>query len=189
MKTYLLALALFVAPTAQAGILIEPYIGYESGKTTVETSTPAFNSVFTNTGTVLGGRFGYTFPILFWAGLDYSLTTGGKGKSDNPLVNDNTYTRSNLYLVAGFDFPILVRAWFGYGITNEASATSSGTTSKISGGQNSKLGVGFTGLPFVSINLEAFFHKPNKSDGNDLAAGESYNDAGFVLGASLPFDL
>lgn len=189
MKSYLLALALFAAPTAQAGILLEPYIGYESGKQTVETSTPAFNTVFTTSGAVLGGRFGYTFPILFWAGLDYSLTTGGNGKSDNPLVNDNTYTRSNLYLVAGFDFPILVRAWFGYGIMNESSGTSAGTTSKLSGGQSSKLGVGFTGLPFVSINLEAYFQKPNKQDGNSLAAGTSYNDAGFVLTASLPFDL
>lgn len=189
MKSYLLALALFVAPTAHAGILLEPYIGYESGKLTAESSFVAFNTVYTTSGAVLGGRIGYTFPILFWAGLDYSLTTGGNGKSDNPLLENNTYTRSNLYAVAGFDFPILIRAWFGYGLMNEATAKTSTLTSKLSGGQNSKLGIGFTGLPFVSINLEGYFHKPNKSDGNDLAAGESYNDAGFTLSASLPFDL
>lgn len=186
MKSLIMSLVLLVTTSASAGILVEPYIGLEKGKAVTEAG---INSADRDTSAaVLGARLGYTLPILFWLGIDYSLTTGGKGKGANAIFTDYDYTRSDLYLVAGFDFPILVRAWLGYGIMNETKA-SGGTSAKFDGGSHTKIGVGFTGLPFVSINIEAYNHAPSKTDGNSFAAGSSFKDAGFLLTASLPLDL
>lgn len=183
-----LLVSAFVSSVASAGILVEPYIGFEKGKTVQESGVNS--TTHDGTAAVIGGRFGYTLPILFWLGLDYSLTSGGKGKSANTsLYADVDYKRSDLYLVAGFDFPILVRAWLGYGLMNDLTADQSGTSTKVNGGTHTKIGVGFTGLPFVSVNLELYNHAPTKSDGNAFAAGTSFKDAGFTLTASLPLDL
>lgn len=188
MKSLILSLVFLASTSASAGILVEPYIGFEKGKTISENGVNS--ATHDGTAAVVGGRFGYTLPILFWVGLDYSLTTGGKGKSaDAVLFQDYDYKRSDLYLVAGFDFPILVRAWLGYGLMNDLTTDQAGTSTKINGGTHTKLGVGFTGLPLVSINLELYNHAPNKADGNSFAAGSSFKDAGFTLTASLPLDL
>lgn len=189
MKSLILSLVLMATTTANAGMLVEPYIGLEKGKTAMDAGVLG-SADHDTSGAVLGARLGYTLPALFWFGLDYMLTTGGKGAAKNGIgAVDYDFTRSDLYVVAGFNFPILVRAWLGYGVMNEMKTDTSGTSSKLDGGTHTKLGVGFTGLPFVSINLEMYNHAPEKVDGNSFAAGSSLKDAGFLLTASLPLNL
>ncbi len=173
---------------ASAGILVEPYLGLEKGKTVTESGVNS--ATHDGSAVVLGARLGYTLPILFWFGVDYSLTTGGKGKTSNAIfAQDYDYTRSDLYAVAGFDFPILVRAWFGYGLMNEIKTTANSITANYNGGAHTKVGVGFTGLPFVSVNVELYNHAATKVDGNSFLPGFNFKDAGFLLTASLPLDL
>lgn len=173
MKKLLLVLAMGLgfASTSHADILIEPYIGYEMGKGTAGTTD------FKLSGTDLGLRVGYASPVMFWAALDYTM---GSGTFDPDGGSSGDGKRSSLGAVVGLDFPILLRAWLGYGFTNDLKLDSD--TLK---GKYTKLGVGFTGLPFVSLNLEVI------SDTWDDSSGGGDPDAkntSYLISVSLPLE-
>ncbi|WP_347359660.1 hypothetical protein [Bdellovibrio sp.] len=158
---------------SHADILIEPYLGYELGKTTDPDGKL--------TGSQLGLRLAYKTPLMLWVGADYTLGNGEVDPDDNNLSKE-TAKRSTLSGVVGIDFPILLRAWVGVGLTNELKVDNAGTFK----GKNVKLGVGFTGLPFVSLNLEYVKDTWDKLDSNSLltdAQNESY-----VFSVSLPLE-
>lgn len=181
-------MTLLIANPAKAGLLLEPYLGLEQGQTYQVVQNLADTSYKTS-GAVVGARVGYTLPLLFWFGVDYSMVTGGKSKYDFGGV-DGDLSRSDLYAVAGVDLPILLRFWAGYGLMNTTTVKQSGVDSKITGGSKLKAGVGLTMLPFVSINLELFNHKGAKveSGGTNLTLN-TFEDNGGVLSVSLPLDL
>lgn len=157
---------------SHADILIEPYLGYEMGKTTDPDGKL--------TGSQLGLRLAYKTPVMLWVGADY--TAGVSGEVDPDSGTKETAKRSTLSGVVGIDFPILLRAWVGVGLTNELKVDNAGTFK----GKNVKLGVGFTGLPFVSLNLEYVKDTWDKLDSNSLltdAQNESY-----VFSVSLPLE-
>ncbi|MEN0057500.1 MAG: outer membrane beta-barrel protein [Bdellovibrio sp.] len=180
MKKILVALAMVLsyASVSQAGWLIEPYLGYEMGKTSsgnVDGKTELVN---------LGGRFAYTLPVFFWVGLDANIGMSGKYKPDSG--SDEDVKRTTLGLVVGFDLPVLLRVWAAYGFSNELKFDDSVST-KVKG-NNMKLGVGFTGLPFVSLNLEYI-----KDDFKDVETSLGNGDADFdhdslMLSVSLPLE-
>ncbi len=143
-----LIIALFTFSSAtQAGALIEPYLGYGIGSgdrnnTDYDYNTPQF-----------GARLGYQMLGLM-GGIDYSLapefdleaeTAGSTSKIDTD--------KNQLGLFVGYEFPILLRAWATYYLSSKLETTSATATTEYSGGGYA-LGVGFTGLPFVSLNLE-----------------------------------
>lgn len=172
---------------ANAGLMLEPYLGMEQGQTYAVIGGVGDVSYKTS-GSVLGARVGYSMPLLFWFGADYSLVAGGKAKPDFG-GGDRDLKRSDLYAVVGVDLPILLRGWVGYGLMN--TATASGTTeTKISGGTKMKAGLGFTLLPLVSVNLELFNHKGAKYELNGAGVSTStLEDNGGYLTVSLPLDL
>lgn len=181
----LTTLGLLAAP-AHAGLLLEPYIGLEQGQAYVVTA--GADSSYKTSGTVLGARVGYTLPALFWLGLDYSLMAG-KGKADIG-GNDGDLKRSDLYLVAGVDLPILLRAYAGFGLMNEATVSGSVVETKLTGGTKMKAGIGLTMLPLVSVNLELFNHKGAKYEAGGVELPTtSIEDNGGMLTLSLPLDL
>lgn len=158
------AVLLGVSSISQAGILVEPYVGYEMGKTE--------NPDGKLEGTQAGLRLAWKSPVMLWLGVDGTFGVSGKAKPDNFPETD--VTRTTIYAVAGVDLPILLRGWVGYGFSDELkfdSGTEKGTSTKI--------GVGFTGLPFVSLNLE---YVTEKIDSNNL---DLKNNA-YVLSVSLP---
>lgn len=173
MKKLLAAVILVLGFTsaAQAGIMIEPYLGFEMGKT----KSPDGKLE----GTQLGLRLAYSAPIFFWAGLDATLGVSAKNKPDGAA--ESAATRSTYHAVVGVDFPILVRAWAGYGLMNDIKVDT-GTYK----GKSTKLGVGFTGLPFLSLNVEMISETFDKLDSTTLAS-EFKNDT-YVLSVSLPLD-
>lgn len=175
-----------LSPAAQAGLMLEPYIGYSQGQ--AYDVQPSIDASYKTSNMVFGGRLGYTFPVLFWAALDYSLGTSGKAKRDIG-GGEGDLSRSDLYATFGFDFPILLRAWVGYGLMNGSTITGSSDT-KYSGGTNIKAGVGISVFPFVSMNLEAFSHKGQKYEwGGVSSTHEDFQDAGGTLSLSIPLDL
>lgn len=167
----MLAVVMGFGSVSHADILLEPYLGYEIGKTTDPDGKMD--------GTHLGARVAYRSPIMFWAGLDYSLGLNATFKPDSG--SDETAKRSTLYGVVGMDFPILVRAWLGYGFMNEFDFDAG----KIKG-KSTKVGVGFTGLPFLSLNLEYLKETFDESNGNSLTT-DIQNDV-VVLSVSLPLE-
>lgn len=166
------ALALGVSSVSHAGILIEPYLGYEMG--TTKNPSGKFE------GSQLGLRLAYSAPLFFWGGLDYTTGTG-TSKPEGGVNEDGK--RSTLYGVVGVDFPILVRAWIAQSISNEMKFDTTGKTK----GKATKLGVGFTGLPFVSLNLEYLMEKMDEGDSGTIDPAVENN--AYVLSLSLPLDL
>lgn len=164
-----LALVLGFTGVAKADLLVEPYLGYEFGKVKEDAKGDL-------TGTQMGLRLGYKSPLMLWAALDGTFGVSGEFKPD--VGPNSDAKRTTISAVVGLDLPILLRAWVGYGISNEMKMDSG--TSK---GHNYKVGVGFTGLPFVSLNFEYLNEKFDDIPG--LPNGEIKNDA-YVVSVSLP---
>ena len=161
--------------TAHAGVLIEPYLGYLTGK--VEQSSNDWDI----SGVNFGARLGYKSFLGLMGGLDYMT-----GKLEDDANPKNDVTPSQLGVFVGFEFPILLRVYGVYGISNKAEFKDSATTNKYEGGDNIKLGVGFTALPLLSINLEYIMASYDEMDGNSLT--NDLNIKTYGLSVSAPFD-
>lgn len=162
------ALVLGFTGVAKADLMVEPYLGYEFGKV----KDAAEGDL---TGTQMGLRLGYKSPLMFWAALDGTFGISGEFKDD---TGKDDVKRTTLSAVVGVDLPVLLRAWAGYGLTNELKFDNGSIK-----GHNYKIGVGFTGLPFVSLNFEYLNEKFDDLPGG--ATGEIKNDS-YVVSVSLP---
>ncbi|NUN05323.1 MAG: hypothetical protein HUU57_06145 [Bdellovibrio sp.] len=172
------AVMMAFANVANAGILIEPYLGMESGKYT--SGTGDGKTEFTN----MGVRVAYTLPVLVWIGADATIGMSGKYKPDSG--GDVDAKRTSIGAVVGVDLPILLRAWAGVGLSNEIKVDSADNV-KYKGGYT-KFGIGFTGLPFVSLNLE-LIKDDFKDFTSDLGSGDAdlKNDS-YMFSVSLPLE-
>ncbi len=168
----LLALAAGFVSSANASILIEPYLGYHTGKSK-QTTTEDFS------GMTYGARLGYQ-QLGFMLGLDYM--TGKWTEKGTPNVD---LTPSSLGAFVGYNFPVMLRVYGVYGFQNSVKAEAGGTSSKLEGSPALKLGVGFTALPLVSINLEYMTATYDKSDGHTL--NPNMTSTAYGLTVSLPF--
>lgn len=177
MKKLLLVLALGLGftSTSHADLLIEPYLGFETGKG--DNGGNDFKTDFVN----MGARLGWKSPLMLWLALDYNL--GVSGNYDPDGGTKDTAKRSTLGAVVGLDFPILLRGWIGYGFSNEITIDDAAST-KIKG-TNTKIGVSFTGLPFICLNLE-YINDDFKDFGNADFDGKH---SSYMLSVSLPLEL
>ncbi len=148
---------LFFGFSANA-ILIEPYFGYEVGKTSTTSASDGSNSSSDTTGTALGLRLGYKF-LLPWVALDYT-TVSGKSKGSTA---ETDFTRSSLGAVVGADLPIGLRVYAGYGFQDDfKDKGTNGDPDQITKGTYTKGGIGFKIIPMVALNLEHTIHSYNK---------------------------
>ena len=172
-------LVLFAGSIAKADLLLEPYLGYEMGKGDAKSGND-LETQFTN----MGARIGYSTPLMLWFALDVNLGMSGKLKPDSG--SSSAAKRTTYGVVAGLDFPILLRGWVGYGFTNEINDTDNSAKYK---GTNTKVGVGFTGLPFVSLNVEYIKDdfKDYEISGNTTNANLDHSS--YMLSVSLPLEL
>ncbi|MFN8945809.1 MAG: hypothetical protein ACK5WZ_14425 [Pseudobdellovibrionaceae bacterium] len=190
----------FVTSVSQAGIMIEPYLGYEFGTQSAKYKSTYLPNASADLGGVisgsnLGARLGYNF-IGLWAALDYLMATSGSVKYDASGMNSSDLARSTAGVTFGFDFPILIRVWGGYILKDEAKLKSSGSETTLTG-RGYKLGVGFQGLPFISLNLEYYARNYTDHGGTAKNAGAGYDfDAAYnefkhntyLVSVSLPLD-
>lgn len=164
------ALTLGFVSVSQASVMVEPYLGYEFGKVkdSVEGDVKATN---------LGLRLAYKTPVMLWVGVD--ATYGLTGTLDtSPSADFNRKT--SMYGVLGIDLPILLRAWLGYSFVNEVDTGSPGKLK----GDSMKLGLGFTGLPFVSLNLE--YLKDEYKDLGSASLSPKAKGETYMFSVSLP---
>jgi hypothetical protein len=199
MKKYLVFVLFgFLAVPATASLLVEPHLGYESSAVAVNTvATPWENDGFRTTGMSLGLRLGYKLPAVVWFAGDIDRSTGSITWVDSTANNTaGDFTRQDLYLVAGVDFPIFLRAWAGYGFSssNELKYSGFSNTEKFSG-TAMKAGIAFTGLPFINITGEVIMRtmKDYKNMSGTTTSVSSvfstFKDAGVRIGLSIPFYL
>jgi Outer membrane protein beta-barrel domain len=160
--------------SAHAGIYLEPYLGYLSGTSTQQGSEDGKMK-----GVAFGARAGYSILGLAF-GAEYAT---GQLKDDSTPENDLTPADAGVFV--GYTFPILFRAYATY-FPKSKWKSDDGTNSYDLEGKAMKLGVGFTGLPLVVINLEYLTNEFNKFDGQDLT--NKIEGKAYMLSVSLPLD-
>lgn len=184
---------------AHAGILLEPYLGYEFGTAdqTYGSSNDGKSTKFLGSGTVIGARVGWTIPFLFFA-LDYSMGTGQKftvHEDSLGSVEDQDGSRSTLAAVVGVKVPLL-RAYAGYAFINDLKNKDSVSDDTLKGSAV-KLGASFTGFPLISLNAEYLVSTYNKmvpgngseyTLGSDQTVKEAKSQM-LLLSVSVPFDI
>ncbi len=184
-KHSLIALFAFISLSANAGFLVEPYLGYKIGTGDQGGSTPVD---YTYSGATFGGRLGYQFLGLM-GGLDYSLSSFDIDREVPGTKTSVDTSQSTFGAFVGYDFPILLRAWAAYYFSSKLEENDN---DEYSGGGYG-LGVGFTGLPFVSLNIEyrslAYdeFYNSSASSTSSLGADVEINE--ILFSVSLPLDL
>lgn len=160
-KLCLVLLFLMALPTVQAGVHLEPYLGYTFGSDeSTESGTVVENSYKTP---LAGARLGYGM-LGFSFGVDYSMSLGAFDlEQDKPATSaaPDSYTSTNLGIYAGYTFPIMFKVWGTYFLKNKLELDALGGGATPSSGDNTEitgngfaLGVGWTGLPFLALNLE-----------------------------------
>lgn len=185
-----LLVALCFAFGANAGLLVEPYVGYQiSGfETDYTVSGTTTELAYVTNGVNLGARLGYSY-LLFMAGIDYSYGTLSNDLDTGSItIEDIDATRFGIF--AGVELPILARAWATYYVNANYEAGSDEYK-----GTGYGLGVGFTGLPFVSLNLEyraLTFDEIVGDTGTTKLPTSTYDEytaSEIFLSVSLPLDL
>ncbi|MBC7419797.1 MAG: hypothetical protein H7328_03630 [Bdellovibrio sp.] len=165
--------------TARAGLLLEPYLGYAFSGDIKGASS------YKITGTELGARVGFS-TLGFAIGGEYM---SGNFKDDAP--NSSTYTNNDLGIFASFKFPILVRVYATFFPSSEFKQSATGYSATIKSGTQTKLGVGFTGFPIISVNLEYLMGSYSKVNfgGGDVDLNPAVKTNAMALVVSAPFDL
>jgi hypothetical protein len=163
---------------AQAGLLLEPYLGFVSGEAKQATTSKY-------TGTSYGARVGYTMLLGFAAGIDYNAMNFTDDSSPK-----NDLTSGDLGVFIAYKFPVLLRTYATYVPSASIDSKSNGTTSTLKAGNSLKLGVGFTGLPFINVNLEYISgsYSDIESAGTTVSLNPKFTTSAFALSISAPFD-
>ena len=164
----------YMSENANAGLLIDPYVGIGSTASTLDLATSEKETASSN---AVGARLGYSF-ILLSAGIDYQMMN-----AKDALDEDMKMTNTSAFV--GVDLPILLRFWAEYFFSSKLDGDTFDTydtTFKDGYG----LGIGFTGLPFVSINLEV---ETLNYDMTVSGIDTDYSNASTLLSVSLPLNL
>jgi hypothetical protein len=171
---------------AEASLLLEPVVGYNAP---VHVDVDNLKNFTSGRGGSIGGRVGYQ-ALGFQLGLDYL-----KSAID---MNSSSF-KSDLKMeewagFVGFEFPVLLRVYAGYIFSAQGTSSFNDSTLgrqdlKLTGGTGSKLGVGFTALPFLDINFE---YRRGSFDDYKLGStkvNNKVNYSAFMVGVSLPFNI
>jgi len=187
MKGIIQALILIVFVTfisqAQAGLLIEPVVGYNLGAK-VDTDVDGVGEVSGGTGPSYGGRLGYT-TLGLQLGFDYLKSTLAM---DDDLVDEDV-NLTEMGAFVGFKFPVLLRVYAGYIFSAKADTEVAGSKLEYTDGSGTKVGIGFTGLPFVNINVEYRSGKFDTLESGGVEIDSKATYSSLMLSASLPFDI
>lgn len=169
MKQALLILISFLAvKSAQASILVEPYLGYTMSD--YETGTSSYDA----NGLIYGARLGYELPLL-WFALDYMMTD--QTVETNP---ESDGSAQRIGAVAGVTAPLGIRAWLGYYFSDKFEFDGGSELE----GSGFKLGVGFRLIPLLHMNFEYLSSTYDKSDGASISPEREIN--GFAVSLSVP---
>ena len=173
MKRISLVCALFTFLTvANAGILIEPYVGYGLG------SGETGGTEWDMSGLKFGGRLGYEKMGLFGA-LQYEMGAMTKDASGTESDVDD----SSFGIVVGYQFPFALRAWAGYGFSgtvDDAGSEQDYTTIT--------LGVGYKPIPGIIPMADIFINAEYRMISLDGAA-DADSASEIFLSIGVPFNI
>lgn len=176
---------LLTSSQAFAGIYLEPYFGYETGKSTGEADIQSVGILQVDTeskGVVFGGKLGYSMMGLA-GGLDYSMfkskdtdKTGQGNDGDSDVTDTGAFVQ--------FTFPIMFKVSGTYIFNSKNKSDDSEST-----GSGIKIGAGYTGLPFIAINLDYISVKYDDTKVDNAVVNSSdVKSTSYMLSVSLPLD-
>lgn len=171
LKLMMATLVAAFSVNAMAGLMIEPYVGTGQYATTFDAASLSSSEESGKSFTTAGARLGYSM-LLFSAGIDYEMMN---------LDGDNL---NNVNAFVGVDLPVLLRF---YGKYTLSSSFDNDDLNDIEFKSGYAVGAGFTGLPFVVINLEVGAYTYT-FDGTALSLSneEELSAATTALTVSLP---
>ncbi|MCB0390247.1 MAG: hypothetical protein KDD58_03095 [Bdellovibrionales bacterium] len=167
--------------SAHAGFLIEPFLDFAvSGD--ADDGTPPTGDL---SSTMYGLRIGMS-TLGFIYGVEYAMGTYEEKYSVsgiNVTVDGNS---TDMGVFVGYEFPIMLRVWLSYYLQTKLSLDDAIDTEAT--GSGTKIGVGYTGLPYISINLEMLTRSYDEYD-TSLGSGTidpEHKHTAYLLGISLP---
>ncbi|MGE4132639.1 MAG: hypothetical protein AB7F86_13430 [Bdellovibrionales bacterium] len=181
------------APLAQAGVLLEPILGYESGKLKC-TTVGGSDCAGTVTAVVYGGRLGYKLPLGLWFAGEYNGSSGGK--STQPAgASDIDFDHTSIGATVGIDLLFGLRFFAGYNFSETVETKAPGASkSEFYGGKSTRFGIGYK-LPLLPLafNLEMLDgdYKKLKAGGTTYNVSDVYSElkhTGYALTISAPLD-
>ncbi len=175
----LFAVLILSISSANAGVLIEPVIGYN-----LKFDFKDDSGTEKGMGTSFGGRLGYQ-NLGLQLGLDYLKSSI---KMDDDAYEENV-SMGEWAAFVGYEFPVLLRVYAGYIFSATAETESGGSKVEFSEGSGSKLGVGFTGLPFVVVNFEYRTGNFEEGKSGGLTGDADLDYKAYMLSLSLPINL
>jgi hypothetical protein len=188
MKVFIALAILLTTTVASAGILIEPQVGYilsnKYSGTVGLTSGSLVGSTtgdYKSTGPEYGARVGYQV-LGFMTGLNYGHSSG-KSKNSDGTTDDLKSTNIGAFI--GYKAPILFRAWLAYNFSTKTSLDTNDLK-----GNSTEIGLGYTGLPFLSINAIYRMYKYTEvTNAGVTYTATNYNPTEIELAISAPFSL
>ncbi|HXH75281.1 MAG TPA: outer membrane beta-barrel protein [Bacteriovoracaceae bacterium] len=179
----LLLLSFTFIGNATAGVLVEPVLGYQMS-TKLDLDGPG-GEYSGGKGPAFGGRLGYQ-NLGFQLGLDYLHSSADMDDNDF----DGDFITDEWAAFVGFEFPVMFRVYAGYifSATGEVELNG-GQDLEFSKGTGTKLGVGFTGLPFIDINVEYKTGEFTEAEFGPISGDADTKYSSLMVGISAPFNL
>ena len=177
LKAFLFCTFIF-SSTAQAGLMFEPYLGYSFNGSIGESSDDTDYN-----GLTYGARLGYqSLGLMF--GADFSAQSLSV---DNDNGADADFDKNQIGIFVGYNAPILFRFWATYFFTG--SLEFDGANQELTSGSGFALGAGYTGLPFVSLNLEYRTVNYDEVEFASMTQNADTDAKEILFSVSLPFNL
>lgn len=181
---------------AQAGWLVEPYLGYESGKL-AQTDTADIDLSGKTMMMDLGLRLGYRLSGGFWMAADYMYGFNGTFTYDNPSNGTNSKSnKSDLGVTLGWDIQLKYRIVLGYiiePIYRTVDDAPGGQENSYLNGSSFKAGFGYIFTSWFAWTLEYYSNSPTKYRNNTGTysisdTNHTFADSGFRLLVSAPLN-
>ena len=190
-KNLLVLYVLTLSFTVEAGFLIEPFLGYISGSGEAGSTISVDYDYSTPT---YGAKLGYSMLGLS-LGADYSMAPEFdlEAKTGSITVKDK-HEMTKLGGFIGYDLPAMFRVSANYFADVTLEDTDGSDVGDELSGSGYGLALGYTGLPFVSINVHYNMYtldeSKDASDGTTSSLGANEIDINeIMLSLSLPIDL
>ena len=167
----------FISEHSHAGTIIEPYAGLNLASTW-KTGTDDGDL----TGNTIGARLGFS-QMGFMAGVD-----GRRGNLTIESTTDADYTFTQLGAFIGYEAPMMLRFWAEY-IFSVEGVDDDNSDNKYLSGTGTLFGVGYSALPFVSINFELSNVTTTEFDNGTTKIDYDVDYTTYLLSISLPLHL
>lgn len=182
-KIWVIAALLMFSTNVFAGILLEPYVGYETGTAKGDIGG---TTAFKISGPHFGAKVGYGIMGLGF-GVDVAKANL-KGKDTTTAGSDLDMKATDLGAFVQFQFPVLIKVSLTYFADSRMTSESAGSAVEFKG-NGTKIGIGFTGLPFIAINLDAISEKYEDIKFAGIAlTGSNIDRKSLMLSVSAPFN-